>query len=701
MLSLNPLACVQVRRLSGATHDLAKKYLTGVFRPELREPEFSVEELCLPPEMPQILRHAKMARLIAEKAPLTIRPEERLVGSAPLLPAVRHLVPGFGNTRSISHTTADFGDAIRLGLSGLEAELTAKKAHSPEAGVFCDALLEVIAAMRHWVSRYREACLARQEDSLHLKRLVSILERVPENPPASFHEALQSFWMFFEFQRLCGNWSGLGRFDEILGPYLQHDLDAGTISLDEARELVAHFWLKGTEWCFGLRQGNPWTPDSGDAQHYQNVILGGVGRDGQNIENAVTHLVLDVIEELHISDYPVAVRLNRHTSERLLQRIADVQVLGGGIVSVYQEETVMDALRKYGYPESDLPTFTNDGCWEVIFPGRTRFGYNPFDALLLFQNALFAHPDAASIEELFGFYHEAVHTKILELKERIAKHWSPGHFPDDAVLSLVMPSCRRNGRSYTNYGTDYTIRAIHAGGLPDVANSLRAIQKAVFEEHWLSLPELVQILQKDWEGQEPLRQKIASSILYYGNDEEHADQMLQKVLDDFTGLVDSTPPLPNILTPAGVSTFGREIEFAKDRLATAFGAHAHQYLAPNLGATPGTEKRTVTALLSSYCKMDFSRLSNGCPLDIRVSATLGRTPEAASLLVSLLKVFIQKQGFYLQIDMVDPDVLRKAKQNPDAYPNLVVRISGWSARFASLSEEWQDMIINRTALQVQ
>ena len=153
------------------------------------------------------------------------------------------------------------------------------------------------------------------------------------------------------------------------------------------------------------------------------------------------------------------------------------------------------------------------------------------------------------------------------------------------------------------------------------------------------------------------------------------------------------------MVPVGVSTFGREIAFAEKRLATAFGKHAHEYLAPNLSPTPGTDKSPITAVLNSYCRMDFSDTPNGCPLDLRLSAGIRKTAGAAECLVRLLRVFVEKNGLYLQIDTVDPDMLREAKKDPDRFPNLVVRISGWSARFASLSEEWQDMIINRTALE--
>ena len=117
------------------------------------------------------------------------------------------------------------------------------------------------------------------------------------------------------------------------------------------------------------------SPGSGDAQNYQNIILSGIDRDGNQIENEVTFLVLDVVEELHISDYPITVRLNSGTSEKLLRRIAEVQLLGGGIVSVYNENQILCNLKNMGIPEADARTFTNDGCWEIILPGPAHYGH--------------------------------------------------------------------------------------------------------------------------------------------------------------------------------------------------------------------------------------------------------------------------------------------------------------------------------------
>lgn len=721
---------VGVRRLSEETRWLASAYLTGQFRSRLQPCDVRESTFLASGLSPAAARLA-VERAVVEQAALNILPCERLAGAASFIEACWHRTPGmehpgWSHRGSISHTTVDFDDALRKGLRGLESELKQQLSLCNDyERPFVEGLLGTIDCMRLWVRRYLAAYRALLRDGIHpeyaerFQLLVTWLERVPEEPPRNFPEAVQALWLFFEYLRLHGNWSGIGRIDLILGDYLERDLAAGTITQDEARELLAHFWIKGTEWCQGLLNGKTLDEGaSGDAQHYQNIILSGLTPDGRHLENAVTFLVLDIIEELHISDYPVAVRLNEHSSEQLLQRIAAVQLLGGGIVSVYNEPLVLRGLERLGYAPEVARNFTNDGCWEVIIPGQTCFGYRPFDALLSLQEVLFAEKTPRSWEQLWQGYHERLAREIehMATREIPLEHYEVSEketgeleyrhcdHPDrEHILALLMPSCRQRRRAYYDHGATYEVKAIHAGGLPDVANSLLAIRHFVFEQGWLTLPELVEILRADWAGHETLRQRFLHELPYYGQGDEAADAMMRRVVEDFAASVERYPSVCGIRIPAGVSTFGREIAFAAKRLATAYGAHAHEYLAPNLSPTPQMNRGTLTSIIASYCRLPLERLPNGCPLDVRLSLPAGTAATDAALRTALagcLRTLVQEGGFYLQVDTVSAELLRQAQQEPDRFPNLVVRISGWSARFASLGRQWQDMLIRRAAQQL-
>jgi formate C-acetyltransferase len=420
----------------------------------------------------------------------------------------------------------------------------------------------------------------------------------------------------------------------------------------------------------------------------------------------VTYLVLDIVEELHISDFPVAVRVSGNTPDKLWRRIAEVQRTGGGIVSIYNEDLVIRALTRFGFPLRDARSFANDGCWEVLIPGKTCFGYIPFDALQLLQEAMGTHPEHpsarefASFEALYAAFEERFAEKIRELYSRqIEEEWHYG--VPTPLLGLWVEGCIEKGLEYGNRGPKYTVYALHAGGLPDVANSLHAIKALVFDQGRVSYAQMRDILQKDWAGHDQLQSEAWRRVVLYGNDDAEADTMLGRVFETYVTLCERTGRAdPSILRPPGISTFGREIEWRHLRAATPFGRKAGDILSSNLSPTPGSERYGPTAVIRSYAKPNFERLPNGVPLDLKLLPANLRGPAGIETIVALIKTFIDLGGWYLQLDMVDSEQLRDAQRHPERYPNLTVRVSGWSARFSTLGKEWQDMVIQRTAHEI-
>jgi formate C-acetyltransferase len=294
---------------------------------------------------------------IAEEAPIRICEGEKISGAATLGLAIKHLIPATYNGThifsSISHLTVDFETVLKEGINGIKAKAEAsyEKHKGTDREAFAESCLTCINALEIWHKRYLDALKDRPEYKANYENLT----RVPFAPAQSFYEAVQSLWFTFAFVRLCGNWPGIGRIDYLLGDYLKKDLADGTITLDEAREILSHFFIKGCEWINGKFIG------SGDAQHYQNIVLSGIDGNGKEITNEVTYLVLDILEEFGISDFPTTVRLNKSTDEKLLRRVAEVMRYGGGILAVNNEDLVINALVKDGYDEREARKFANDG----------------------------------------------------------------------------------------------------------------------------------------------------------------------------------------------------------------------------------------------------------------------------------------------------------------------------------------------------
>jgi len=697
------------QRLSDDTHALARRGLSGEHGRALVSAGFSLDEeltKSLSPDM----RYAHAVRLIAEKAPLKVLAGERIAGSATLREAALHQTPVF-NESSTSHVTIGFDQVLPMGYNGLREKIQERLSRQDmdeEGHELLQAMLICLEGAAIWKQRYVDLLgqLAAQSggpEQANYLRLRDLLQRVPEHPPATFEEAVQSLWFMYAFQRLCGTWSGIGRIDQMLGGYLRKDLDEQRITLDEARELLAHFWIKGTEWI-GVHE----SPGSGDAQFYQNVILAGVDAQGKPVLNDVTYLVLDVVEELHISDFPIAVRVNKDTPRTLLRRIAEVQRLGGGIVALYQEDVVISGLVKLGYPIEEARRFANDGCWEAQVPGATCFSYVPFDVVGILQRVLKVdQPEepAADLPDFETFYASFL-SQFARVLDEIAD-LSDGHAtagPPTPLVSMFIDDCIERGRGYYHRGARYNVVSPHAGGMANVANSLLVIQRLVYEEKALTLPEMVAMLRSDWKDQEALRRLILHRFEFYGNDNAPADAMMQRLFTDYTDFVWRTPLRNGVLRPAGISTFGREIEFTytnpfggcTPRMATADGHHRGEYLATNFSPSPGTDQKGPSAALNSYCKMDFSRTPNGATLELKIHPSSLQGDAGIDALVGLMRGFIRQEGWFLHVDVVDSALLLDAQRHPEKYPNLPVRVAGWSARFATLNKEWQDMIINRT-----
>lgn len=640
---------------------------------------------------------------IAKNAPIRICKGEKISGAATLGLAIRHVVPATYKAEaifsSISHLTIDFESVLKYGVNGIKekVEIAFNKYKGTEKEEFIISLKNCLDAFDIWHSRY----LDELKDLPACKNNYENLKVVPNEPAKNFYQAVQSIWFIFAFVRLCGNWPGIGRIDYLLGDYLKKDLKAGVITLEEAREILAHFFIKGCEWINGQFIG------SGDGQHYQNILLGGIDENGKEVTNEVTYLVLDVLEELGISDFPTSVRINKNTDDKLLTRVAEVMRFGGGILAIYNEDVVIDALVKDGYDLKEARKFANDGCWEVQIPGKTYFNYVPFDGLQILQReTLYNYNNEINFSDFNALYNKYIED-LNKMVEKIyldrAKHFTTDGVPNKdwnwkkqmpcTIVSLFEQGCIEKGLSYLEGGPLYNIISPHIGGFADVVNSLYAIKKLVFDDKKLTFSALMSILKNNWENEEVLRQHVLNHYDYYGNDNDEVDEIASRLLSDYADICISFNGKCGYRFPAGVSTFGRQIEWAPYRFASAHGRKQGEILSANTSPTPNTAKEGATAIIRSYAKADLTKFASGCALDLKLLPTNVEGRDGLQALKGLIRGFINLGGFFMQPDVVDTEILRKAQENPSEYQTLAVRVSGWNARFVTLDKQWQDMVI--------
>lgn len=642
---------------------------------------------------------------IVNEAPIRICDGEKISGAATLGLAITHFVPATFNGKaffeSVSHLTIDFETVLKKGVNYIQnqAEESLKKHKGTEKEAFSNSCLHCLDCMRIWHSRYLDELKKMPEYQANYENL----KNVPFDPATSFYEAVQSIWFTFAFVRLCGNWTGIGRIDWLLGDYLEKDLEKGVLTVDEAREILAHFFIKGCEWIKGGDYG------SGDAQHYQNILLGGIDENGNDVTNTVTYLVLDILEELGISDFPTTVRINKNTDPKLLTRIAEVLRLGGGVIAVYNEDLIIESLVDYGYTLGEARKFANGGCWEVQIPGKTYFIYTSFDSLqILQQNTLDNYSESVSFSDfdsLYSAFIDNLRRGVQGIMDECnadrficttipIKEWKYRPIKPCTVVSLFEAGCIEKGLSYLEGGPVYNVVSPHIGGLPDVVNSLYAIKKLVFDEQKVTFCQLMSILKNDWQDNEALRLYALNRLTYFGNDNDEVDLIAKRIIDDFAQICDGL--ISAYKTPAGVSTFGRQLDWCGLRLATPYGKVKNSVLAGNFSPTPGTDKEGATAIIQSYCKADLKRTVSGAALDIKLLPSAVNGENGVEAIASLIRGFAALGGHFMQLDIADTELLKQAQEHPEEYQHLSVRVSGWNARFVTLDKVWQDMIIAHT-----
>jgi pyruvate formate-lyase/glycerol dehydratase family glycyl radical enzyme len=606
-----------------------------------------------------------------------------------------------------NHMTMDYAGVIRSGLEGRiqRAEAKKKQLLRDQPGAerelqFLDALIIVARGYIHLCSRHAglaEELAGKTSDEVRreeLKRIAEHCRQVPARPPRSFWEACQCLWFCFQLVP-----DAPGRVDQYLFPFYQHDLEKGLITRESARELLSCLWLRYFEHA-GASQ------PVGAVHH---LTLGGVGPDGADASNAVTWLCLDVTEELRLQRPQVGLRWNRGTPDDLLKRAVCALRGHGGSPDLCNDEQIVPALVRTGIALEDARDFSLSGCNEIIITGkaqmgsvegfvnmpkilRTVLGLEPalgpgvaLDRLNSFEDLL------AACESEMGRVAAAVH-QISVARDR------HGAENADLVCSLVVDDCIENARGYNQGGARYNHCNWDVIGIANLADSLAAIRKLIFEDHVCTLVGLVGMLRSDWEGAAPMRRRILNECPHFGNDDDRVDHLAGWCIERFAALMNPYKPFRGgeyiLGTLAGAENM--HIEFGRVTGATPDGRKAGEPVADSIGAAQGRDRAGVTALLNSVAKLPHRLLPTAVSLNVRLAPKLIETEEGAAKVAALIRAHFLSGGQHMQINLVSREMLLEAQREPELHADIMVRVAGYSAPFVSLWKDLQDEIISRT-----
>lgn len=588
-----------------------------------------------------------------------------------------------------------------------------------EAAIICCDAVKLLSD-RH-AAKLREIAEVEKDETrkAELLNCAAVCDRVPYYPPETFHEAVQTVWfteiaLFTEenTQAIC-----IGRPDQYLYPFYQKDKAAGKLTDIQAQELIECLYIKLAEYNYNVSEGAAMIFSG--YQSYHGLTVGGCNEDGSDAANELSYIFLKASNGIRLHSPTVNVRVSKTTSDDFLMAVCELIEVGTGQPAVFFDDTAFGILRKGGVKEEDLWDWAVSGCVEPQIPGKTtmwdeggRFSYATAVEWALWNGV--SHvvgPERLGVEtgdprdfKNYEEFEEATKTQLAHLIEAACKACSVAERAHRLRIpkpfkSLTVESCMENGLEIMHGGAKYHIGpGLESTGAADLADSLAAIKKLVYEEKRISMAELIDVLEADFEGHEDIRQMLINDAPKYGNDIPYVDEIAAKFIGyscDMAGEHISTfgSRYTNGLVPVIANIpHGEVIQ------ALPSGRKATTPLADGISPYPGYDQNGPTAVIKSVCSVDHTKNGSGTLLNLKLTPSLIASQEDKRKLIALLRAEAELGGYHVQFNVIKRDTLLKAVEKPQEYKDLLVRVAGYSAYFVELREEAQQLIIDRTEI---
>jgi len=549
-----------------------------------------------------------------------------------------------------------------------------------------------------------------------LEEIARACRHVPAKPARTFHEAVQSLYFIQLIAQIesGGNSISVGRIDKILYPYYKRDRDLGRITPQQAQLLIECMFLKMGEIWNVLEETYLPGGEGPEGKTTQNVIVGGMRPDGGDDTNDLTRLALEAYADLRTVQPNFGIRINRNTPDDLFLRACEL-TREGVLIHFFNDEVIVPALGAKGCSIEDARDYSAVGCVEPNPHGKT-FGSTfavQFNAAKCLefgvtggQCSVFGLRNGAPCGGLqtYSRYDELLEAYKLQVNQFLQRMADAMYILDTAIAELVpapfasslIEGCLESGRDVTRGGARYNFTGVQLMGLANVADSLAAAKKLVFDEGEVAAAELVEALANDFSNREPLRQMLLKRAPKYGNDEDYVDTIAAEVVTHFAEELDRYTTYRGGRYQMGIFSVAFHIAMGAFTGPTPDGRKMSEILANGITPQTGMALCGPTAIVQSAAKLRQTAVSNGNTLILRFQP-LG---VESGKLRDLIRTYFDLGGMQLQFNMVDTQTLLDAQANPDRYRDLVVRIAGYSVLFTNLSKKAQDEIISRTACEL-
>ncbi len=636
-----------------------------------------------------------------------------------------------------AHLAVDYPTMLQTGLKGYEervrklrSELDLCVPENIDKNCFYKAVRIVLEAVRNFAHRY--AVLAREKAKTadaarktELLEIARICDKVPYEPAETFREAVQATWFIQLILQIESNGHSLsyGRFDQYIYPYYKSDLEKGRITADQAVEVLTNLWIKTL--TINKVRSQTHTLSSAGSPMYQNVTVGGQTPDKKDAVNEMSFLVLRSVAQTRLPQPNLTVRYYKGMSGEFMDEAIEVMKLGIGMPAFNSDEVIIPSFIEKGVKEEDAYNYSAIGCVETAVPGKwgyrcTGMSYLNFPRVLLitmnngidptsgkrFTEGYGDFSDFETYEELKNAIEKTMRelTRMSVIVENAIDLAIERECPD-ILCSALTQDCIGRGKTLKEGGAVYDFISGLQVGIANMADSLAAVRKLVYEEKKITHKQLMDALRDDFAG--PKNQKIRRMLINdapkYGNDDDYVDQL---VVDIYNAYIDEMKKYPNTrygrgpvggIRYAGTSSISANVGQGMGTMATPDGRHAREPLAEGCSPSHAMDQNGPTAVFKSVSKLPTHEITGGVLLNQKVTPQLLSREENKKKLEMMIRTFFDRlDGYHVQYNVVSKETLLDAQIHPEDHKDLIVRVAGYSAFFNVLSKATQDDIIGRT-----